>query len=68
LTATGDIELDVGACLDAGYRIRPPQVLVELARIAFERATRDGFVDDTTYLSFADVVRPRGLRPAPGLA
>lgn len=46
------IELDVAACLAEAYGVDPPRLLVGLAEAAFEHATREGFVNDTDYLSF----------------
>ena len=49
------IDLDVAACLAEAYGVVPPRQVVALAEAAFEHATREGFVNDTDYLSFAGV-------------
>ncbi|MBV1859634.1 MAG: hypothetical protein KUG77_14570 [Nannocystaceae bacterium] len=46
------VDLDVVACLAQAYGVEPPRRVVELAQRAFEHATREGFVNDTDYLSF----------------
>jgi len=46
------VDLDVAACLAQAYGVEPPPGVVELAKAAFEHATREGFVNDTDYLSF----------------
>lgn len=46
------VDLDVAACLGEAYGVEPPSRVVELAQAAFKHATREGFVNDTDYLSF----------------
>ncbi len=46
------VDLDVAACLTEAYGVQPPQLLTRLATAAFEHATREGFVNDTDYLSY----------------
>jgi|GEM_PF-2378524 len=46
------VDLDVAACLAEAFGVMPPAVVVECARKAFDHATREGFVNDTDYLSF----------------
>ena len=46
------IDLYVGACSKAAYGVEPPQVVVDFAQTAFAHATREGFVNETAYLSF----------------
>lgn len=46
------VDLDVGDCLAQAYGLEPPRVVVDVAKTAFEHATREGFVNDTDYLSF----------------
>ncbi|MGH1347576.1 MAG: hypothetical protein ACRBN8_38825 [Nannocystales bacterium] len=46
------MDLDVAACLADAYGVKPPRVLVDLAQTAFVHATREGFVNDTDYLSY----------------
>ncbi len=43
----------MAACLAHAYGVRPPNLVIRLAEAAFEHATREGFVNDTDYLSFA---------------
>lgn len=47
------VDLDVAACLAEAYGVEPPRLVVELAQTAFKHATREGFVNETDYLSFA---------------
>lgn len=48
--------VDVGACLTAGYGMRPPRLIVMLAELAYKFATREGFLNDSDYVCFADVM------------
>ena len=46
------VDFDVAVCLADAYGVEPPRFVLEVAQSAFAHATRDGFVNDTDYLSF----------------
>ena len=52
MTEEQPVDLDVAACLRAAYGVTPPPMVVDRLRLAFEHATREGYVDDTDYLTY----------------